>query len=306
MMRPLPYCRMPEANADDFGKLLALLRRFPHPATFAVKDDALLRLIVQHGGMAIVRVRARAGSLQVECVQQQGKLDEDALMRRIRQVVGAAVPTSDFFQRAQQDKTLWPVVEPVRGMPLFCTDTLYEALVFSILEQQIAWVAAQKAQRWLVEWGGVAMAYQGERHYAMPPPEKLARATVDDLKPLKITFKRMRLLIDLSQKIVSGELVLDAWQAQTPQDLYQSLLTLKGVGHWTAANVVHRTTGKYPYVLDTDVALQRAVSRYFYGGTARVSRDVVRETFAPYGDDAGLAAHYTLMRYVMDAYAARL
>lgn len=298
----MSHHKLPLPENYDFAQLLALLSRFQAPATFAIAENTYWRVMVQPQGKALVGVTASETALQAETIAQQGTIDANLMLKNLAHVLGTDIPTQAFFERAQDHATLWETIESVHGLPIFCTETLYEALIFSIIEQHISWVAAQKAQRWLVEWGGVFIEHDGVRHYAMPPPQKLATASQHDLKPLKITFKRMQLLIDISQKIVKGELALDEWATQTPEELYKSLLSIKGVGHWTAANVVHRATGVYPYVLDNDVALQRAMNRYFFGEDSRASREVVVETFAQFGEDAGLAAHYTLMRYVMDEY----
>jgi hypothetical protein len=53
-----------------------------------------------------------------------------------------------------------------------------------------------------------------------------------------------------------------------------------------------------------DVALQAAVNHYFFGGVGRIPAQQVLDAFAPYGDFAGLAAHYTMLRWVLDRYEA--
>jgi len=162
-----------------------------------------------------------------------------------------------------------------------------------IIEQHIAWAAAQKAQRRLVEWADNSIEHEGVKHYALPTPQQLASASLNDLQGvLKITYKRTQMLIELAQQIVMGELDLGAMQAAEPDALYQQLLAIKGIGHWTAAGIISRSKGIYAYVAHNDVALQAAVRKYFVVEKSAAATKAIFERYEPF---AGLAAHFTLI-----------
>lgn len=172
----------------------------------------------------------------------------------------------------------------------------------TIIEQQIAWVAAQRAQRWLVEWGGHHAVYNGRTHYAFPTPKQIAAAEIEDLTPLKITFRRMGVMIGVARQIVSGNLQLENLRDLPAEVGYKHLVDLKGIGHWTAAWTLQRAQGPHNYIGHNDVALQAAVNHYFYGSVGRIPGEQVIHTFERYGEFAGLAAHYTILRWVLDRY----
>ncbi len=172
----------------------------------------------------------------------------------------------------------------------------------TIIEQQIAWVAAQKAQRWLVEWGNNKLEAGGFTGYAFPTPSQIAGATVDEFTPLKITFKRMAVMINIAQNIVTDNLPLESMLHLSPQDAYTFLVSIKGIGHWTASWTLQRTLAIHNVVGHNDVALQAAVGRYFFGIEGKVSPQAVIDTFANFGDYAALSANYTIMRWILDKY----
>ena len=84
---------------------------------------------------------------------------------------------------------------------------------------------------------------------------------------------------------------------------YARLLELDGVGPWTAANVIGRAFGRYPFVSANDVALQSAVRRYFFAGEGDKGAGQVRDVLQRFGEHAGMAGHFVLLRWVMDNYA---
>lgn len=281
----------------DFDKLLALLRRFPCPSSFVVQDDAYFQVIRQDDALALVRVTNNNHGLDIQRIS--GTADETAISAQLTQILGTQHDLRAFYAYAEGHPALWSVVEPLVGLPIYCTPDVYHALIYVIIEQHISWAAAQRGQRALVEWGGNFIEHEGIRHYAIPTPEQLAKATIDDLRPLKITFKRMQLLIDISRAVVEGTLDLQGTAQLPPEAVYKALLNIKGVGHWTASVVVGRVFGVFPYVPHNDVGLQAAVARYFQ---VEKSAQATKEVFAAYDDYAGLAAHFTLMRWVMEMY----
>lgn len=275
---------------DLFYKIHA---RYPHPSLFKLRDGAYYRAIASDAGLNLVKIETTDNMLTVS------SLAGDIPQETVEHILATHADLTEFYDMAHEDADLWSVVEPLVGLPLYRSESLYEALIFVIIEQHIAWVNAQKAQRVLVEWGDHFIEHDDIRYYAMPIPEKLANASIDDLRPLKITFKRMQLLIDLAQQFVDNPNFLLASANTSADALYKQLLTIKGIGHWTASVVVARALGLYQFVPHNDVALQAAVAKYF---EVEKSAKATSAIFENYGDYAGLAAHFTLMKWVLDQY----
>jgi DNA-3-methyladenine glycosylase II len=190
------------------------------------------------------------------------------------------------------------IIQPLIGIREMRSASAFEALATTIVEQQISLRAAHKAVRWLAEWAGDHLIDGDDTFYAFPTPQQIAAATVDDLRPTKITFKRMALLIDVAQREASGELCLD--ELCTQDDAYQTLLRIKGIGHWTAALTLIRTRGDLNHVLHNDVALQAAVNTTYFGLTGRATPEKVIEVFQRYEEFAAIASFHVVMRRVLD------
>jgi DNA-3-methyladenine glycosylase II len=293
----------------NFPLLLNILSRFAHPTLNIVQDGAYWRVIRSGAGLALLRVTS-AGTvespvLEVELAAQSGDVDTSVVVDQLAHILHIEAGRGAFVTLAQTDAPLWRVVEPLIGLPEWRTASIFEALMETIIEQQISWTTAQKAQRWLVEWAGDCITHDGKAYYAFPTPARIAEASVEELKPLKITFKRMALMIELASQVVSGELNLEQFAVYTPDEAYQHLLSIKGIGHWTAAVTLERAFGHKDWVAYNDVVLQAATNRYFLGAEGRIPPQLVTDTFTCYGIFAGLAAHYTMIRWVLDQYPAQ-
>ncbi len=289
-----------------FETLLAFLGRFRHPALNIVHQGAYWRVIDQKDALALLRTTLSGTVdtpvLSVDLAAQDGGLHHQKLLSDLRHVLSTGADRAAFFTMVRSDDRLWSVVEPVYGLPDLRSTSVFEALMQTIIEQQIAWVSAQRAQRWLVEWAGRGITYNGKVFYAFPSPEQIAKARLDDLKPLKITHRRIALMINIAASVATGKLDLEVIKNLSPGTAYETLLKIKGVGHWTAAVTLSRALGYDKHIPYNDVALQAAVNHYFFNQEGRATPQVVIDTFVPYGDFAGKAAAYTLSRWVLDRY----
>ena len=285
-----------------FERLTQVLRHFNHPPLERVWDGAWWRTLRQGDSLALIRAEADDKHLTLQLIDHKGPVDADRLYEHSLRMLGFDQDQTDFYALAEQDAALQSLIGPLWGLPLQRSENAYEALILTIIEQHIAWKAAQQAQQRLVIWGQQYIDHAERRFYALPSPAQLATADPAELSHLKITFKRVNLLIELAQGIVSGQIPLKDWAAEGSEALYQGLLNLKGIGHWTAAVTVSRALGLHPYVPHNDVALQAAVNLYFHGESGRSGPQRLLDTLGRYGDFAGLAGHYTIMRWVQDRY----
>lgn len=290
----------------NFFALIAFMHRMPHPAVEHARNGAYMRVVEGEGWRSLVRVldtgSIEAPELLVEVLVSQGDLDEVGLCAQLTHILDINGDRAAFFDYARNQPDLWRVVEPLIGLPLTRTATVFEALATVIIEQQIAWRAARRARHWLVSWGLRAVEHQGERYHAFPTPAQIAATDIETLKPLKITFKRMQLLIDIATDVASGAFDIESLTKLEADEAICTLLALKGIGPWTAAVTVGRALGHNHVVTANDVALQAAARWYFRHSDGRMDAAELVETFQPFNEFAGLAANYTLIRWVMDRY----
>ena len=241
-----------------FDLLLEFVKRIAHPARMLVQDDSLWR--VTAGQLVSYRLEGDEIVARAACLSAS---DEARLRERSRRVLGIDRDLDEFYAWASGDDQLWRVIGPLAGFPLFCTETVFEALITLIIEQHITWKNALRAQRTLLQLMGTEVEAVGRRIFDFPKADDLAQLEPEALKPLKITNGRIDTIIELSRAVSAGQMDLEALADLDAQAAYERLKSIRGVGHWTAANVLGRAFGKYAFVSHNDVALQAAVQHYF-------------------------------------------
>ncbi len=280
-----------------FDLLLDFARRIAHPARLLVIGDTLWRFTAGQ----LLSYRQQDDAIVVSGADLSAE-NEIPIAETSRHTLGLCRDLSAFYDMARADASLWSVIEPLVGLPIHCAETVFEALVTLIIEQHITWKTALRSQRCLMRLFGRTASIGEVSVYDFPAPAQLAKATRSALQPLKITNKRIDLIIETATAIGRGDLALESIRDTQPTQAYERLLEIKGVGPWTATNVVGRACGKYPFVSHNDVALQAAVRAYFHAGKGDKGAEQVRDALERYGEYAGMAGHFVLLRWVLDNY----
>jgi DNA-3-methyladenine glycosylase II len=269
-------------------------------------EGAYRRVLRLSVGLALVELRSAGTTsdpvLEARVLAANHRVDASVLEERLIALLNLRYDLQPFYGFAQSDPVLLTAVERLRGLRTVVTDTLFEAVITSIIEQQITLRMAHAAERWLMAWAGECIEFEGESYYAFPTPERLALATIDDLKPLKITGQRIARIIEIARGVTNGTLDLEGLRGQPPEDVYTVLRNIKGVGHWTAAWTMIKGLGHFANFGSGDVGLRAAANAYYFGLPGNADRATVDALLARYSPYDGIAAYFTLMRWAMEKY----
>jgi DNA-3-methyladenine glycosylase II len=169
-----------------------------------------------------------------------------------------------FYRLAKSDAVLARLAGRFRGMRIPQALTVYETVISAILEQQVNLSFAHQVKEALIKTYGDPVEFAGRRYNAFPEPAALAIATPRQLRRLQISGPKARYLIAISRAALDGSLDLEGLRSLAPKVASERLLSLKGVGPWTAQYVGLRALGHRDSLPAADVGLQKAVRR-FYG-----------------------------------------
>ncbi|OWA33517.1 hypothetical protein B9G55_22030 [Saccharibacillus sp. O16] len=183
----------------------------------------------------------------------------------VREWFGLDENLQPFYEMAQQDAVLAPVVAASHGLRLIGIPDLFEALAWSIIGQQISLGFAYTMKKRLVETYGEQLPFEtapGEAPYLLfPRPERLAALTPDDLRPLQFSSRKAEYIIGIARLMEEGRLSKSSLLMQGEEEARQRLLAIRGVGAWTADYVgmkCLRSPSAFPLA---DAGLHQALRR---------------------------------------------
>jgi DNA-3-methyladenine glycosylase II len=181
-----------------------------------------------------------------------------------------------------------------RGLRLPRWPSLCEALVTSILLQQIATGVAITFRRRLVERYGERLEAGGKTYVAFPRAEALARAGVAELRALGVSHAKAACIIEAARACAHGELSSDALAREDNETVIACLSALRGIGRWTAEWVLMLHFGRLDVFPAADLFLRGVLVKYYNRGAALGEREIRASAAKRWGGFESYAALYFL------------
>ena len=177
---------------------------------------------------------------------------DDALLSTL----GLRIDPAPFLAAAADDPLLGPAVRRNPGLRIVQSATVFEALTWAIIGQQINLPFAIALRRTFI-------MQAGRRHasglWCYPEPADVARLSADDLTARKFSRSKAATLLRVAQLADSAALPL------APSDdiahVSAALLAVKGIGPWTVNYALLRGYGYPDCSLHGDVAIRSAFQR---------------------------------------------
>jgi len=134
----------------------------------------------------------------------------------------------------------------------------FETAITAILGQLVSTEQASRLVEQLVtHYGELVKTSSGRTGFLFPSPKVLA---TKNLEKIRTTEGRRNAIRLFSRKVLSKEIHLDS--AQDPKAFKDSLVQIKGIGHWTAEYVSLRSLGDTDAFPGTDLILRRVLTMH--------------------------------------------
>lgn len=146
-----------------------------------------------------------------------------------------------------RDPKLSSLIDLVGPVSLDLRGTPYSALARSIVGQQISGTAAASIWRRLEDRCGAVT------------PERVSSMDDEVLRAVGISRPKVVYLRDLTRRVISRELDLDALPGMSEEDLVRSLTAVHGIGVWTAQMFMIFCLGRLDVFAPKDLGLRAGI-----------------------------------------------
>jgi DNA-3-methyladenine glycosylase II len=225
---------------------------------------------------------------------------EDLLLARnmVTSIFNLDFNLRNFYDDINKDRIISKLIPKLRGLNSPTTPTFFEAIVSSIIEQQISLKAAHSIETRMIKKFGDKLQFDDKTYYAFPTPNKLSKLEREDLRGGGLSFRKAEYVIGLSKCIEEGKIDLNKLKTKNTTDIIQELLKIRGIGVWTAELGVIRGLHRLVALPADDIGLRRVVAHY-YTEDKPISGDELRRIAKVWGKWNGLAAFYLIVADLM-------
>lgn len=169
-------------------------------------------------------------------------VDEDAAKAQVARVLGLDVDGRGYDVVCANDAVLAPLAGAWPGFRPVSFSTPWEAGVWGLLAQRISMPQAAALRKKLAQSHGHRVVVGGAALQVFPSPAAFLAIGPADV-PAGIPEEKWARLRGLADVAVAGGLDADVLRGLSFDDCVARLLTIRGVGPWTAQHIALRGTG---------------------------------------------------------------
>jgi DNA-3-methyladenine glycosylase II len=253
-----------------------------------VTDRGLRKGVLLEGTAVLLEVDFRGDA--AHCTIDVDSDLTPALLAHAREallnILGLRIDPAAFAAFARNDPALGPIVARQPGLRIVQSATVFEALTWAIIGQQINLPFAISLRRSFIQLAGRAHA---SGLWCYPEALDVTRLDLEDLTSRKFSRSKAETLLRLAQLVVDGAVVLD--RTRPVAEVVPELLAVKGIGPWTVNYALLRGYGYPDCSLEGDVAIRTALHRLL-GGEARPDIPTAQRLLERYAPQRTMAAAY--------------
>jgi len=261
--------------------------------------NGTFRQVVKQGGIPVLVDVTSAGTIEnplLTLTTRSAKKVSSRLEKEIADQVIRMLSTADdldpFYRAVDHDPVMDGLTRRLRGLRAPVTPTVFEALVDSIVEQQISLSAARSIENRLIRSLGQQLEIDGTVYYAYPDPEILAYTQDTVFRSCGLSTRKGEYIRDISLQITRGDLDIEGYRRLSEtEEIIADLIRIRGIGRWTAELTILRGLHRPEVFPADDVGVRRTISQFYYEGK-RISPGEARTFAERWGSWKGFAAYY--------------
>lgn len=249
-------------NEFNFEQCLVFLTRSEQEVMHQVRNSFLYKLIKIDQELVLCKISYQSHVLLVHLLRNVHNKDvHEAVVAYIREWFDLDRDLRNFYLLALEDKILHEVVPAYFGLRIIGIPDLFEALTWAVIGQQINLTFAYTLKKRFVERFGESLTFEGTTYWLFPSPDVISNLQVQHLIDLQFTRRKAEYIIDIAKTIANGQLTKQMLLQKDVQQMTETLLSLRGIGAWSANYVMMKCLHHASAFPIADVGLQNALKR---------------------------------------------
>jgi len=198
---------------------------------------------------------------------------------------------SEFNQKFKNDKILGPVLKKWLGRRSKCGYSLYESLMIYIVLQNATVRRTIQMMNALLEKYGDRVKFDNKEFWVMWLPEKLAQASEEKLRELKVGY-RAKSLKRISESFAQREFDEKKLRQKSPEEIKDKLTKLYGIGPNSASYMLFEVFHNHEVLDILPPWEQKIYSRLLYNKPLVPAKKILADINKRWGKWKRLAADY--------------
>jgi len=255
------YIEIDVPKEFSFEQCLVYLNRSDNECLHKIKEGEFYKLIKIEDINVLIIISTGIKKLRITFVNKvTAKWLRAQVAKYAWDMFDLGTDLTDFYKLAKEDSILKLLIHKYKGLRIIKINDMFETICWAIIGQQINLKFAYTLKKRLVEGYGEKVAYENEGYFLFPTPEVISRLEVEDLLPLQFTTRKAEYIVSIAKLFNDGiikkqELALE----KDYEKLKERLISIRGVGNWTADYTIMKCFGLNDAFPIADVGIHNAL-----------------------------------------------
>lgn len=258
---------IPVPDIFNFEVNLGYLKRDEQECLYMIDQKQITTLIETEETTVLVTISGKNNQpLEVKKLLPQKQLtihEKEQIVHYIADWFDLTTDIGPFYKIVENDPLLRPLLPSLYGLRIIGVPSLFEALCWAVLGQQINLAFAYRLKRDFIQTFGHSITYDNETYWTFPKVQDIAVLTTEQLLQVKMTKRKSEYIINIAKQIANEELSkTKLLQINDMNNIEKSLVNIRGIGPWTANYCMMRCLRDPNAFPVADVGLLNAVKRF--------------------------------------------
>ncbi len=266
---------VPEVTGPDFfGRV------------YRIKGQLVPLIFRQSGPGQVLDISFPKGSAAIQNVS-----------RLSRRVLGLDKSMDSALSIMKRDPNLKRIAVDVRGIRPYLAESLHEALVKSIIQQQISYRSANVVTKRLILGLSKKRVFNDVKLFSFPSAQDIASCGEKGLGEFGIGY-RTEYVYRVSSLVASGKLDLESLVELSFNEIMEILNPIRGIGEWTVQAAVIAGLGDLTVFPFGDLVIQNILGKLYNNGI-RMTKNQVIEKSEDWGREGPSILYLLMSAYVL-------
>ena len=240
---------------------------------------------------AVVITQDKPG-ISLDVFFNSDSISDHELKEKTQRILNLSLDTRDAIAIIEKDPLISSISSQIKTLRPYLADSPFEALIKSIIQQQVSYRAANVlTKRLVIKYDNHQMMMKNQL-YSFPTSDDIITMQSKGLRDLGFGYKT-KYILGISELVSSGKLNFAEMKNSFIQKNMDTLLPIRGIGEWTVNTFAIAGLGDFTVFPCSDLGIRNTLGRIYADGKRFTKKEVVESAYS-WGDNGSLIL-YLLM-----------
>ena len=228
----------------------------------------------------IIHQKNPGGSLRVD--YSENDIAKGTLRAFVKRTLNLDFKIDNALKRMSEDPVIAHLTPHIAGVRPYMSPTPYEALIKTIIQQQVSYKAANVFTKRMILGLTRPVSFKDQSWFYFPDAHTVSKTGLDNLREFGFGYK-VEYIHRAAHLVAEGELDVNSFVGAPYEEVFAALKPIRGIGEWTIRVLSLAGLGNFTVFAYSDLVIQKILGNLYNHGK-RMTSNQVREHAETWGD----------------------